>query len=368
MFSKFSVKLNKQRAFTLDRLCEIIKESYKPQAEVIFVEEIADFRKFVTDKDQPNEKGCEGRVLKDLQQISYQRQFRFKSTRGHEGVRKTEFHAKHLSSTPDWGSPVEFLNYIPTTQLWVAPQMPLKCANVNETKCGQGEEDDEQDPILAIQAVGTIALEKYHKAILGEGANYFSVEDKMWWLKCFDQQKDILQNHMGTAEWRSFWTWPNSVDRTIPLVQTREIVVEPEHADRIAGPQRIMYSGPRKATPVLGDFKDLEANNKYAMIAVAAGDGMPFWLAKVTRILTRQDAVPEHLKVTWYSTEAVAEDALDGKYYPEKSLNNVNKTLQGEICLRDTTVYAYNFCLLESKTLPVKTKRIIEEATKDVEE
>lgn len=75
MFSKFSSRLNKQRAFRLNTLTDILRKAYSPQVEVNFVTEVADFRKFLTDKDQPNEKNLKGKVLKDLNLISFQRQF-----------------------------------------------------------------------------------------------------------------------------------------------------------------------------------------------------------------------------------------------------------------------------------------------------
>ena len=75
MFSRFSTKLNKQRAFRLETLEEIIMDSYKPKPEIIFVNEVADFRKFVTDRDQPNEMGEVGQVLRPLNGIRDQKQF-----------------------------------------------------------------------------------------------------------------------------------------------------------------------------------------------------------------------------------------------------------------------------------------------------
>lgn len=75
MFSKFSSKLNKRRAFRVDTLAEILKDSYNPKAEIIFVNEVADFKKFVSDKDQPNDTGMNGYVLYPLHGISGPKQF-----------------------------------------------------------------------------------------------------------------------------------------------------------------------------------------------------------------------------------------------------------------------------------------------------
>jgi hypothetical protein len=73
MFSRFSKKLNKQRAFRLESLEEIIRDSYRPKPQIIFVDEVADFRKFVTDRDQPNDEEMEGNVLLPLNGISHQK-------------------------------------------------------------------------------------------------------------------------------------------------------------------------------------------------------------------------------------------------------------------------------------------------------
>jgi hypothetical protein len=172
MFSRFSTKLNRNRAFRLETLVDIVKNSYRPQPEVIMVDETADFKTFVIERNQPNVHSVQGKVLEDLNAISFQRQFRFKKVVGNNGERKTLFHAKHLSTTRSWGEPVHFVNYIPTTPFWASAQMALKCANLDT-------EIDERS--------GFLALEKYKKAILEEGSNYFEDQDKLWWLNFFDK-------------------------------------------------------------------------------------------------------------------------------------------------------------------------------------
>jgi len=86
MFSRFSTKLNKQRAFRLESLKEIIADSYKPKPEIVFVDEVADFRKFVSDKNQPNIEDVLGNVLLPLNGIRDQRQFRIKQIIGEDGL------------------------------------------------------------------------------------------------------------------------------------------------------------------------------------------------------------------------------------------------------------------------------------------
>ena len=141
----------------------------------------------------------------------------------------------------------------------------------------------------------------------------------------------------------------------------------PSHLlEKISGPQRTMYAGSRKATPSFGDYRDLETKTKFSMICVKAQSDpwrKPFWVAKVTDILTHIDGVPDKVKITWFTTDP-DESALEGRYYPEKSKSS-QKVLEDELCLTETTVYAYNFALLGTKTLLAVTKRIIEAALRE---
>jgi hypothetical protein len=92
----------------------------------------------------------------------------------------------------------------------------------------------------------------------------------------------------------------------------------------------------------------------------AQGDsrGHKFWVAKVTDIVTHVEDVPEKIKIIWYTVDPEG-TALEGKYTPEK-LKSSKRFLEDELCLSETTVYAYNFALLNNNTLPATTRRIIE--------
>src|SRR5450759_3233498 len=370
MFSRLSVKLNKQRAFRLDSLVEIIIDAYKPKPEIIFVEEVADFKKFASDKDQPNHEGVVGNVLIPLNGIREQKQFRIKQVVGDDGFNRTEFRAKHLSTTKDWGESVPFLRYIPTSPMWVAPQMALKSTSGNggqhdEEKEG-GSQDEEEDPDVQKQDNNSKILAKYRKAIIDQGFNYFRDEDKLWWMRFFEKQEEILRHHLEPEQWRFEWTW--AARCTVPLAEEVDIMLPiPEHlAEKVAGVPKTMYSRRRKAPPSFGDYRDLETNTKFSMICVkAAGDPRkrPFWLAKVEEILTKLNEVPDKIKITWYTMDS-NDPALEGKYFPEKSKSS-NKFLEDELSLSETTVYAYNFALLGNKSLTVATKRIILAALND---
>src|SRR5450759_3012159 len=149
---------------------------------------------------------------------------------------------------------------------------------------------------------------------------------------------------------------PTLVVQTLPLAANNLL-------EKIAGPHKTMYSGRRKATPSFGDYRDLETKTKFSMICVKAQSdpwNKPFWVAKVTDILTYIEGVIDKVKITWFNTDT-QESALDGKYYPEK-LKSSQKILEDELCLSETTVYAYNFALLGTKTLPAAIKKLIDTA------
>ena len=132
---------------------------------------------------------------------------------------------------------------------------------------------------------------------------------------------------------------------------------------KVAGTQMFMYFGRRRTPQSFGDYRDLETNTKFSMICVKADKDptkKPFWLAKVTGIVTHEDDVPDRIKLTWFTVDS-DDSALDGKYFPEKSKSS-NKLLEDKLSLKETTVYAYNFALLANKTLPAVTKRIIQTA------
>lgn len=363
MFSRFSTKLNKQRAFRLESLEEIIMDSYKPKPEIVFVEEVADFKKFVNDKDQPNDGGELGNVLVTLNGIREQKQFRIRQVIGDDGFKQTEFHAKHLSTTADWGESVNFLRYIPSSAMWVAPQMALKSTGGKEYKGAESEEEED-----VIQNHSRV-LAKYRKAIIDQGFNYFRDEDKLWWIKFFEKQEEILQTHLESAQWRYEWTWPSKYTPAARRPEQIPPVVPTHLLEKVAGAQKVMYSGRRKAPPSFGDYRDMETNTKYAMICVKAqGDprNKPFWLAKVAEILTHVDEIPDKIRITWYTMDS-EEPALEGRYFPEMSKSS-KKVLEDELCLSETTVYAYNFALLGNKAIPVVTRRIIQAALNDGED
>ena len=360
MFSRFLVKLNKRRAYRLETLEEILMDSYRPKPEIKFISEVGDFRKYVSDRYENNSEGLGGDVLLPLNNIRAQRQLRIKQIRNDTGETQVQFHAKHLSTTPDWGDHVPLVRFIPATRFWIASQMPLKAAS-GISNIG-GDNDDGDDPETGFRDPNLVSLQKYRRAILHEGYTFYQPNDRLWWSQFFQNQEEILKNRLKEGEWSFEWSWPKAYKEPTEIHAHDGEPVDIELLEKVSGPKKTMYSGRRKAGQSLGDYTDLEVNNKWSMICVKAdGDsrGLNFWVAKVANIISCRNNIPDKILVEWYIVDSNA-SAMEGKYQPEKS--QVGKNLQNELSLSETTVYAYNFALLENRKLSTETKRIIKRA------
>ena len=135
-----------------------------------------------------------GNVLVPLNGIRNQKQFCVRQ--GSAGV---EFHANHLSTTPDWGEAVLFVRYIPTSPMWVAPQMGLKSATKTPEDKDAGSEDGHEDEEVTVNSNHTVTLSKYKKANMDDGFHYFRDEDKLLWVKFFENQEKILKTYLKSA-------------------------------------------------------------------------------------------------------------------------------------------------------------------------
>ena len=96
--------------------------------------------------------------------------------------------------------------------MWVAPQMALKwTGGCNGERQGMekeaGSDEDEDDAECNVtQSTNSKVLAKYRKAIIDEGFSYFRDQDKLWWIKFFEKQEEILRNHLEPTQWRYEWT------------------------------------------------------------------------------------------------------------------------------------------------------------------
>jgi hypothetical protein len=68
MFSRFSVKLAKSKAFVYEDLCEIIRQSYKPTLEICLLTETFDFRRYALSKPRI--------IVNQLQNVCFCHQFK----------------------------------------------------------------------------------------------------------------------------------------------------------------------------------------------------------------------------------------------------------------------------------------------------
>jgi hypothetical protein len=173
MFSRFLVKLNKMKAHRLEALEEILRDSYKPKPVITFVDEVANFCKYVSDKNQPNTEGIIGRVLLSLHNINFQKQFWIREVLCDNRGSRVEFHGKHLSTCTNWAVNVPFVWYTPGSRFWVAAHSALKvgtsASDQIENQAVLGAEKNgktRMDPNL-------ITLEKYKSVIIDQGSTFF---------------------------------------------------------------------------------------------------------------------------------------------------------------------------------------------------
>lgn len=141
--------------------------------------------------------------------------------------------------------------------------------------------------------------------------------------------------------------------------------------DRVYGPTREIYVGPYRSQDRIdaekenmeGDYSDLEVNT---FISVAGADSESFWVAKVEKILVRDELnILKTISVLWHAAKD-GSDPWKAKYLPEVSNYEKKKGKRGkgllrpiwlrqEIDLSSLAVFAYNFYLTKSDTLYKKT-------------
>lgn len=127
------------------------------------------------------------------------------------------------------------------------------------------------------------------------------------------------------GHWCHNWEWPKSNPTVVPiLVSTLVPMVVPSSIqldliEKIAGPDKVMYSRARKKLVVeLGDYKDLEINCFQWLVSLqkwtqkGSHFGWPRWDIK---ILTKVDNIPYSKVDTMDSKE---DSTMEGKSYPEK--------------------------------------------------
>ena len=119
MFSTVSRQLSPCDAFTLPKLFDVICDVYMLGPNLIHLKEIYDFKRYITDGGEGNEK-----VLAQLNNISFNHVFVIKK---HDISGQMLLHAKQYSSSPQWEREGEcqFSLHMPSTTVYGAKQMPI---------------------------------------------------------------------------------------------------------------------------------------------------------------------------------------------------------------------------------------------------
>jgi hypothetical protein len=153
----------------------------------------------------------------------------------------------------------------------------------------------------------------------------------------------------------------------------------PEEVETILfGPNRPTYVGRYRHPKVIekekqrldGDLKDLEVGK---MICVQAKDcpyGRPFWLAKVEKIKTFENGVPDIISILWYACSSETDDPLTAKYCEEfapldrcdrgKKKREKAPLHRQDIQISSTTIFYYNFELSKARRMFQTTTKTIE--------
>jgi hypothetical protein len=89
--------------------------------------------------------------------------------------------------------------------------------------------------------------------------------------------------------------------------ETRQIYVDPYKNQQIIDMEREKMNG---------DFSELLFNSYIAILSNHYENKRKFWIAKVEKILTREQNVPKMIQVLWHAVKK-RQNAWRGKYLPE---------------------------------------------------
>jgi hypothetical protein len=357
MFSRFSTRLSKSRAFVYKDLCQVIQESYKPQPEITLLNETFDFRRFAFSEPSI--------VISQLRNHTFSHQFKIAFSQEEDLV--PTMWAKKFSTSTIW-TPEEGVKMLKDEfqekEMWAAEIMPL---------LKKGERM--QSSLEHIQK----ALADVEKGILNpELRTLFGPEVVQWWETFFQEQRD--QNEFWMVQDRRLkyaFVWPGSeIYGAAPRVEEIETegINETEIDLRVYGESREIYVGPFRNQRAIelekenmdGDFSDLQVNSYIAVPSNHCENKRKFWVAKVEKILSRdENQVPKLIRVLWHAVKK-GQDPWKGKYAPEVLGFEKHKGKKGkgaqkpiwsvqDLDISDTVVLSYNFSLSKSGTMYKKT-------------
>src|SRR5450759_689618 len=358
MFSRFSVRLAKCKAFTYEALCTIIKDSYKPVPDINLLTETFDFRRFAFSDPSI--------VVHTLQNIIFHHQYKIMYCDADDIVPSQW--GKKFSTDTDWkpNGGVKLLQEDRVEKImWASEATPI---------CKKGEKVD-----LSSEEMEK-ALRMVEKGVM-EASILFSDTDITWWNTFFEEQRQFnVSLLIPDRPLHYSFVWPNSDDIQMEENVPEQVEIDEAKIDlRVFGPTRDIYVGPYRNPKLIaldkenmeGDFSDLQLNT---FIAVPSGNceaKRKFWIAKVEKILSRDEKnVPRIISVLWHAVRK-DQDPWKGKYAPEilgfeKKKSKRSKGAQKpiwsiqELDISDTVVFSYNFYLSKNDTLYKKTIARIE--------
>ena len=353
MFSRFSTRLAKCKAFTYEALCTIIKESYKPTPDITLLKETFDFRRYAFSDPSI--------VVHTLQNITFHHQYKIMYSHVDDSVPSQW--GKKFSTDTDWkpNGGVKLLKEERAERImWASDATPL---------CKKGDKVD-----LSSEEMEK-ALQVVEKGIL-DARILFSDSDMNWWNTFFEEQRQFnLSLLIPDRPLNYAFVWPNSnIAEAEEHVSEQVQVNEAEIDLRVFGPTRDIYVGPYRNPKLIaldkenmeGDFSDLQLNTFIAVPSENCESKRKFWIAKVEKILRRDDNnVPRIISVLWHAVRK-DQDPWKGKYAPEVLGFEKNKSKRSkgaqkpiwsiqELDISDTVVFSYNFYLSKNDTLYKKT-------------
>ena len=135
------------------------------------LEETVDMRRFILGS------YGEGKCIEQLNDISFQHQFRIKKIDG-----KTLIWGKKYSTTTKWtpSSGLQFLKFIPDHPIFASEKLLLQSVGEVQNACRQNRAINYSD-----------CLEEIKKCIRYT-YEYFDIADSVWWESFFNNQSDII--------------------------------------------------------------------------------------------------------------------------------------------------------------------------------
>lgn len=360
MFSRFSRRLAKHKAYTFEELCSIISKSYTPEPIITLLTETFDFKRYAFDHPSL--------TMDQLRNIKFSHQFKIAFDSLDDKVPRQW--GKKFSTEKEWlpKEGVKLLkDELPEKIIWSSPGIALFKKGDKKTL------DDGKNDRAQQMETSLLEIEKAIKVAF----QLFSEDHVKWWVEFFAEQraynsKLLLVDIPMSYEWR----WASvQIDIVNDVIEEEcATLTAADINERVYGPSRDIYVGRYRPQEVIeqekenmsGDFSDLLKDTFVAVACEETESKGMFWVAKVERILLLdENSIPRTISVLWYNIKR-DQDPWKGKYFPEvlgyekkksRSKSSTQKTVlhHAELDLSETSIFAYNFYLSKTGSLYKKT-------------